>query len=203
MTSRLPALLLAATCACGGAAPREAAAPPPRGELPVTDRDPLPHTPPPSELALAGEPGALAAAGGEDQARRMLPALVEALRDGTEAGERRLVGLFEDEVGLVARPATTQPRATLVLRLVSHARRGVVPRDALAEDLFDLEGVRVERAARFFANRELPRTAQPTDLVVLVPVREPGRSSMRQLFGWTVNAHLLVRPGREPRIVAY
>lgn len=203
MRSRLAALLLVAATACGAAEPSGAALAPARAELPVTDRDPLPHTPPPSEPALAGEPGALAAAGGEDQARRMLPDLVDALRDGTEVGERRLVGLFDDEVGLVARPATTQPRATLVLRLLSHARRGVMPPDATVEDLFDLEGVRVERAARFFANRELPRTARPTDLVVLAPIHEPGRSPMRQLFGWTVNAHLMVRPGREPVIVAY
>ncbi len=202
MRSALPVLLAAATCACGGADPSASAAGAPRAELPVTDHDPLPHTPPPSEAALAGEPGALAAAGGEDQARRMLPALVDAMREA-DGGERRLVGLFDDEVGLVARAATTQPRATLIVRLVSHARRGAIPAEAAVEDLFELDRVRVERASRFFANRELPRTSRPTDLVLLAPVREAGRSPMRALFGWTTTAHLVVRPGRDPRIVAY
>ncbi|MBX3271558.1 MAG: hypothetical protein KF729_14930 [Sandaracinaceae bacterium] len=196
-----PIALACALCgACGAVAPASE-----RPRAPATDRDPLPYAPPPAEVALAGELSAVWAAGGEDQARAMLPALVDALRAPEQASERALAALFHDEVGLVNDPRAemTWPRTTVVLRLSSNARRGVVPADTPVSELFDLEGIVVSRAAQFFANGALPSTVMPTDLVVAAPILGPGRAAMGALFGWRGRAHLTVRPGREPRIVAY
>jgi len=54
----------------------------------------------------------------------------------------------------------------------------------------------------------VPRTAylfhelEATDLVLEVPLREPGRGPLRTILGWSVRGQLVVRPGRDARIVA-
>ena len=40
------------------------------------------------------------------------------------------------------------------------------------------------------------------DLVVEVPIHEPGRAPLRTLLGWHLRGQLVVRPGRDPRLVA-
>jgi len=201
-------LLLVACLAlgCGPGAPSADVAATGRMQLPATDRDPLPYTPPPTETAVAGGTVSLAAAGGEDQARQMLPALVRALRDVDEIGERELTQLFADQIGLVsARHASRpgRPRATVVQRMLIYARRSIIPQDAEVADLFDLRAIQVSRASTFFRGRELPSTVRLTDTVVVVPVLAPGRVPMRTLLGWVGRGHLVVRPGRDPRIVAF
>jgi len=171
--------------------------------LPATDRDPLPYTPPPE--AAHGETGttvALAASGGEDQARRLLPSLLRAVRD---ADERELEQLLADEVVVSnARRSrrSVQPRATVIQRLLIYARRSVLPADVRVAELVDLEHLEVQRAARHW-ERDMPEDVRPTDLVVEVPIREPGRAALRTLLGWHLRGHLVVRPGRDPRIVAW
>ncbi len=202
--TRIQLALLACSCAACGAATTPA--PLTRSALPTTDRDPLPYTPPPTETALAGDTVALSAAGGEDQARQMLPALVRALRDVDESGERELTQLFAEEIGLVAerhanRPG--RPRATVIQRMLIYARRSIIPQDAEVADLFDLRAIQVSRASTYFRGRELPSTVRATDSVVVVPILAPGRVPMRTLMGWVGRGHLVVRSGRDPRIVAF
>ena len=197
---------LSGAVACGAAEEQTPSSLVARSSLPATDRDPLPYTPPPTETAIAGDTVALAAAGGEDQARQMLPALIYALRDVNENGERELTQLFAEEVGLVAarhasRPG--RPRATLIQRMLIYARRSIIPADAEVEDLFDVAAIQVFRASVFFRGRELPSTVRVTDTVVVVPVLADGRVPMRTLMGWVGRGYLVVRPGRDPRIVAF
>ena len=136
----------------------------------------------------------------------MLPALIDAFRTARSDGDRRLTELFADEVGLVAsrhagRPG--RPRAPLIQRMMIYLQRSIVPEDTEVADFFDLGGVQVSRASVFFRHRDLPSTVRLTDSVVVVPILGPGRVPMRTLMGWVGRAHLVVRPGREPRIVAY
>lgn len=170
--------------------------------LPATDRDPLPYTPPPSTTeGHTGQTVALAASGGEDQARRMLPALLRAIRD---VDERELEQLLAEEITQVrvrrGRPAG-QPRSAWIQRILIYARRSVLPADARVSELVDLEQLEVRRAAQFWP-RDMPQAVRPTDLVVEVPIHEPGRAPLRTLLGWHLRGQLVVRPGRDPRIVA-
>jgi hypothetical protein len=192
-------------CACGTPAP--AAEPGDRATagrtLPATDRDPLPFTPAPGGEGHTGRTISLAASGGEDQARRMLPALLRALRD---ADERELESLFAEEVRAVdarrGRRGTARPRATLVQRMLIYARRSVIAPDADVDDLVDLSRLEVQRAAEHWRNRDVPESLRPTDLVVEVPIRDSARGALRTMLGWHLRGHLVVRPGRDPRIVA-
>lgn len=203
---RRPYALLILSCAalvaCGGPETEGPREPVRRAALPATDRDPVPYTPPTSTEARTGEVTSLSAAGGEDQARRMLPAFLEAMRD---ADERALGQLLGEEIGSVrarGRRHAASPRATLVQRIVLHSRRAQLASDTEVEQLVDLERLRVSRASEFWAGREMPRTVLPTDLVLEVPLLEAGRGPLRTLVGWSVRGHLVVRPGRDARIVA-
>ena len=170
------------------------------GAMPPTDRDPLPYTPPPSARGATGETVALAASGGEDQARRILPALLEAMRD---ANEPRLETLLAEElVQARSRTNSRQPRATIIQRMLIYARRSVIPADASADDLVALDQLTVTRAAQHYENREMPETIRPTDLVVEVPLRDAARGPLRTMLGWQSRGLLIVRPGRDPRVVA-
>lgn len=187
---------------CGSVPPREE---PPAvssaGGVPATDRDPLPYTPEPSTDARAGTTVSLAAAGGEDQARRMLPELLIAVRDGDE---RQLENLFAEEVVMLddRRRGGPRLRAEQVQRILVYARRSILAADADPEDLVDLSQVAVRRAAEFFDGEEMPERLRPTDLVVEVPVQDEARGALRTVLGWHLRGHLIVRPGRDPRIVA-
>lgn len=194
-------------CASCGPAPEPEPSIPARSsggpaQLPATDRDPLPYTPPPTTNGRAGEQVSLAAAGGEDQARRMLPSFLRAVRD---ADERELGQLLAEEVGSVRSRRARQsgrPRATLIQRILVYARRSILPPDVEVDDLVDLERLRVSRASEFWHGRDMPRVVLPTDLVLEVPLLEPGRGPLRTLLGWSVRGHLVIRPGRDGRIVA-
>lgn len=197
------ALLLASSCGSPAAQGGLRTAVAGRPSFPATDRDPVPYTPPPADAAHTGDTVALSAAGGEDQARQMLPALIRALRD---ADERALEGLFAEDVGEVeARRATRggRPRASLVERMLLYARRSIIASDAPVEDLLDLNEIRVMRASRFFQGRELPSGVRLTDLVVEAPLLEPGRTPLRTLLGWNGRGTIVVRAGHDARIVAF
>ncbi len=186
---------------CGPTSSSPAAVRPAAG-VPTTDRDPLPYTPAPSAEGRAGTLVSLTAAGGEDQARRMLPALLRAIRD---ADGRELTDLFAEEVGAVRARRASQPaqaRSGIVQRILLYAQRGLVPPDVEIGALVDLERLTVSRASDFWAGRDMPQVVLPTDLVLEVPLLEPGRGPLRTVLGWSVRGHLVVRPGREARIVA-
>ena len=202
-----PLLVTAALfgAACGPAPDVEEA--PSRGlaegdEVPATDRDPIPFTPTPSGPGMTGATVALAASGGEDQARRMLPDLLRAMRD---ADERGLEQLLADELSAVNSnrgPSNTRPRASWVERIMAYARRAAIPGDARIEELVDLETLEISRAVQFWRNREMPENVRPTDLVVEVQLLEPARGPLRSMLGWHLRGTVVVRPGRDPRIVA-
>lgn len=209
-TLSIALLSSASVAACGAASPgpsvdgpgvhEPTAAPSARG-VPATDRDPLPYTPEPSAEAEAGETVSLAAAGGEDQARRMLPALLIAVRD---ADERELDNLFADEVLSLDEHRRGGPRlrTELVQRILIYARRSIIAPDAEPEELVDLSEVAVRRAAQYFHGEDMPEQLRPTDLVVEVPLEDAARGPLRTVLGWHLRGHLVVRPGRDPRIVA-
>ncbi|MGE0791907.1 MAG: hypothetical protein AB7S26_39905 [Sandaracinaceae bacterium] len=201
MRCSLGALALAlGLAACGADAPHPA----PRAHartMPATDHDPLPYTPSPTERGRAGAPVALAAAGGEDQARRMLPAFLTAIRD---ADERELARLLSEELAVVQAQrgrGVAQSRATLIQRVLVYAQRSLVPTDAAVEELVDLENLEVRRARELWHDA-LPEGLLATDLVIEVRPLDAGRTALRILLGWGVTGRLVVRPGREPRIVA-
>lgn len=201
-----PSVLMAALLtACGAPAPagRASIEAADHDGFPATDRDPLPYTPAPvSEGVTTAGTVALAASGGEDQARRMLPALIRAVRD---ADERQLESLFAEEVASVdnhPRGGGAQPRAPLVQRILVYARRSTLPPDATVEELVELSALEIHRAARYWAGRDMPEQVRATDLVVEVPIRDAGRVPLRTMLGWHLRGHLVVRPGRDPRIVA-
>jgi hypothetical protein len=178
---------------CAGTAPR------PVASLPATDRDPLPFTPPPEPRGRTGETVALAAVGGEDQARRMLPELLVAVQAGDPRALETL--LAEELVLLQNRDAVARPREAVVDRIVRATQRASMPPDAPVEELVDLASVRVSRAAQAFAGRGLPPGIRATDVVVEVPLLDAGRIILRMLLGWHHEGRMIVRPGRDARIV--
>jgi hypothetical protein len=169
---------------------------------PPSDADPLPYTPGPGPAGETDRAVALAVSGGEDQARRMLPALLLALRDGDE---QRLAQLLADDLSYVhGDPTATRSRSGLVQSVSNQARRAALQPDLTVEQLVDLESVRVTRAAQYWQDRPMPTGLVATDLVVEVSVSEEGRVALRNMLGQAWNAHgaLVVRPGSDPRILA-
>lgn len=193
------ALAMGLLCACGAArVPPSAPA-----ALPPTDRDPLPFTPPPEPAGETDRTVALAASGGEDQARELLPALIRAVRD---SDARRLEQILAEELvalqGQGDRPLP-RPRAWLVERALALGQRQVIPPDAEVDDLVELASVQVGRVSQFWPAGSAPSGVRATDLVVEVQLTEQGRGPLRAIFSWHLRGRIVVRPGREPRIVAY
>jgi hypothetical protein len=184
-------LALTAGCAAAPAAPHDV--------FPTTDRDPLPHTPAPQAEGATGGTVALAAAGGEDQARRMVHALLSALRD---ADARRLDQLLADGVVRLRDTRRALQRAGLVQHVLDVARRGLIPPDADIGTLVDVDDLQVSRAAQFWHGREIPAALQPTDVVVEMRLLQAGRVPLRVSLGWQLRGYVVVRPGPDPRIVA-
>lgn len=171
--------------------------------VPVTDHDPLPYAPAPRAEGSTDEPVALVAAGGEDQARWMLHDLLMAMRDGDE---RRLEQLLADEL-LSPYPGEggrLRPRAAVIPQILTVSRRGLIQPDVQIGALVELDRVEVSRAARFFEHRSLPAGLRATDIVVVVPMRDEGRTPMRMMLGphWQLRGHLVIRPGQDARVVA-
>ncbi|MFK7991736.1 MAG: hypothetical protein AB8I08_37310 [Sandaracinaceae bacterium] len=190
--------------ACGPAAqpPPAQRTTPLRAGLPRTDRDPLPYVAPPRPRGQTGQTVTLLAAGGEDQARRMLPALLESLRDGDESGLESLLAPLVFQASRRRSNGAARPRAALVQRMLIYARRGVIPPGTPVADLVELEGIDVQRAVAAYPDGVLPELVESTDLVVEVPVRSAGRTPLRALLGWHERGRMVVRPGSDPRIVA-
>ena len=130
----------------------------------------------------------------------MLPALLDALRT---SDARRLEQLLAEEVTqLQGTQAAPRARGTLVERILRHARTAVIQPDAPIAELVDLESVEVERAARFYRSRAMPTGVRATDLVVRFRVLERGRGPLHAMFRWEHLGQMVVRPGRDPRIIA-
>lgn len=184
--------------------PRSAAGPRagPLVVVPDTARDPLPYTPPPSTRSRPGQPVGLSASGGEDQARRLMPEFLRAVR---AADEDRLMELLYDEVAHLDRSRArrrARPRSSLVRRILLYARRHPLPTDVAVRDLVDLSQLEVRPARERWSDGNLPSPLRGTDLLVSMPVREAGRLPLRFMLGWGLRGALVVRPGRPPRIVA-
>ncbi len=188
------AVLLAA-CA---SAPVERAS----SRLPATDRDPLPFTPAPEVEGQTDRTVALAAAGGEDQARQMLPVLLRAMRD---ADRSQLEAILAEQI--VEQQGHAEPelqsRGNVVERILAFARRSTLAPDVEVEQLVDLGSVTVVRAAQHWPAGNLPPGLRGTDLVVEVRVLEHGAQPLGLLLRWRSRGSLVVRPGREPLIVAW
>lgn len=183
-------------CGAGGAHPARASA------VPATDGDPLPFTPPPEPEGHTDRTVALAASGGEDQARQMLPVLLRAARDGDQHQLEQI--LLEEVVMLQGRGdrPLARPRSSFVEHLMHAARRSVIQTDVEVEEMVDLTTVRVSRAAEHYQGRSLPTNVRATDVVLDVNLLEAGRAPLRMLFLWQMRGRIIVRPGRDPRVVA-
>lgn len=188
---------LALALACGGATATETAGPPP------TDRDPLPYVPTPGPEGRTGGPVALALSGGEEQARRLVPSFLEAVRDQDET---RMRALLSDPLGALQRQArrghVTMTRSQLLQRVRIYSRRVPLSPDIPVGDLVNLAALRVERAAAYWSADALPGSLRATDIVVEIPIRDLGRPPLRMLLGWHERGVMVVRPGRVPRVVA-
>lgn len=197
-------MVCAVLIGCGGAAPASVdPSPVERAELvPPSDRDPLPYAPEPEAEGRTDRTASLAAAGGEDQARHMLPAFLSAVCEGDE---RRLEALLADDLAQVqshgrGHEAVSRPRSILVQRVMIQAQRAGLPPDVTVAELVDLVHVNVTRAAQRWEG-DLPNGLRPTDVVVEVPLEEAGRAALSPLLGWRIRGLIVVRPGRDPRIV--
>lgn len=197
MRASLTLLMLSVTLGCGGAVDAASGR-----SVPPSDRDPLHFTPTPATEGHTDEPVALAAAGGEDQARRLLPALLVAVRDADERGLEQL--LDTQVVSLLQnRSAAVRPREVVVQRLLLYARRSVIQPDVGVEELIELGSVQTSRAAQFFEGREMPEGLRATDVVLEVSVHDAARGALGAMFRWHARGAMVVRPGRDPRIVAF
>jgi hypothetical protein len=168
--------------------------------LPATDRDPLPYVPAPASSGTTDGTVALAATGGEDQARRMLRGLLRAIRD---ADERRLEQLLADQVLAIHPSERVQSRAECIRHLMEVGRRGLIQPDVEVEAMVDLANLRVSRASQLWQNRDLPAGIRGTDIVLEVPMRDEGRMALRMALFWQLRGYVVVRPGQDARIVGY
>lgn len=196
---RVALVFVLVLCGCGAATTEERSA---SSTLPATDRDPLPFTPAPEADGRTDRTVSLAASGGEDQARQMLPVLLRAIRD---ADQHQLEQLFADEVIQVqgqGERTQVRPRALVLERILAYARRTIIQPDVEVDEMVDLPNVQVSRAAQFWQGREMPPGVRATDLVVQAPLLDAGRAPLRAVLMWHLTGHMVVRPGRDPRIVA-
>jgi hypothetical protein len=191
--------LCALALGCGGNAPRPATF---IGERPATDtrfveRERAPHTPAPSD----GTPGnegdgiALAAQGGEDQARATALSLVLALLEGDVA---TLNQLFAERVTLIV-SGTIVARGELIERCVHEADALQYEPAARADAVVDVSTVEVRRAYDRLATRTLAPGIVAGDLLVTLPTaRIPNARLLRRV---ACLSDVYVRPGTHSEIV--
>ena len=172
-------------------------------ELPPTDRDPPPYVPPPVDRAHTGQAVGIATSGGFEQARSLAIRFVEAVRDGDRAA---LEEQLAETVGR-ARPRLVtphMPRAQIVEQLVEGPRRRFAPNaDTPIEQLIDANGITVSPLSQSEEAGELPEGLLPTDLDVAIPIGELGRRFLLHMLQWAPNGRLVIRPGVQPRILAW
>ena len=197
----VPGLAVALLVACGPSATSQSSTA--ATELPPTDRDPPPYVPGPTEEPRTGETVGIATSGGFEQARSLAVRFVEAVRDGDrQALEEQLA----ETVGRTRPRLLTphMPRAQIVEQLVEGPRRRFAPdADTPIEQLIDANAITVTPLSQSEDAGELPEGLLPTDLDVVIPIGEVGRRFLLHMLQWAPNGRLIVRPGVQPRILAW
>lgn len=200
-TTLFTLLLLASAGAngCGGAAvsaptrASSAAAP----TLPATDADPPTFAPAPSDDAATGTPVGVVVRGRDDDARRVVLRMLEALRD------RDVPGLEAVLADPLARAGGVIARSTLIAGMVRAAEANGVSRSSELTAIFDVPHALVEPLASRQDARRTSARYHDDDLLVSFPVRNPptGRRMSDLPFVRITVGELVVRLTPEPRIV--
>lgn len=197
----LVALAVSLQPACGGAG-SAVEAPRAEAELPPTDRDPPPWVPEPSDEPHTGRAVGVVTSGGLEQARAVTLRVVEALRD---ADRQALEEHLADPIGRI-RPRLLSPRiarAQIIAQVTApRHQQYAVGTDTPLEELIDADQIEVVPLAQHEQAAELPEGFLPTDLLVTVPIREPGRRFLGIVLQWLGEGRLVIRPGADPRVVA-
>jgi hypothetical protein len=206
VTGRSPAVFALALAACGGGA-----RPAVREPLPSTHRDPPSHVPRPvaspaasPTVEASGAIVGIAASGGEDQARELLVALVTAIREGDAPA------IVQISAPTLARAAIPQARPigapALAQQLVVQARLHQLRPDARFEDLVEPSSVRTEDVRAAFPGGVPPHLGAG-DVIVRFALTPLGRRAMGTFATTTSTGEargaIVVRPGEDPRIVAF
>ncbi|UJR80867.1 Tim44 domain-containing protein [Sandaracinus amylolyticus] len=170
---------------------------------PSTHRDPPAHVPAPESAPSTGELVGVVAAGGEDQARELLVALVTAIVEGDRETLEATLGeeVFHGGSLRAGRTRTRTSGSAFAGQLLTRARMTRLPPDARFEDLVEVESIRVEPIATSIAGEPLASELQPGDLVMHFELTSAGRDPLVDL---THEGHgaLIVRPGEDPRVIA-
>jgi hypothetical protein len=150
--------------------------------------------PRPGTSARAGDGVALAATGGEEQARSAAVSMVQALLDGDAPA---LGDLFAERVLLVL-TGNTQARAELIERCVREARALQYEPDARVDAIVELSAIEVRRAG-LAGDATLPPAIRASDLLVTLPA--PRGANAETLHHIPCLTALYVRPGTRSTIV--
>ena len=194
--SRRGVLLVFLASGCGSSPSLRA----PEAEI-VTDRDPLPYTPPPSAAPTTGQPVGIAVASRHEEARAVATQLLRAIRDGDEGV---LSALLADPV-LTVFPrlgAGARSRAELLERILRHPQRGLLTPETPIEELGDLAQLEVASLAQEESRGPMPSSFDESDLLVTFPLGPTGTRALRALIGWPSRGGFVLRLGTPPVIVA-
>jgi hypothetical protein len=163
-----------------------------------TSADPPPWSPPPGETAAAGRPAGLVVRGREDQARRVVVRMLEALRD------RDLGALEQLLADPLVRRGADRPRADVIAELVRGAEANLVGPGVEVSAFFAVAAAEVQPVGA--ARRQRPSSRlRDDDLIVRFAVTSTaGRRFVELPFvqGGAV-AEIVVRTGSEPRVVGF
>jgi hypothetical protein len=162
--------------------------PPARAFVPPA---PTPQEPPPGTDTFA-----LAAQGGDDQARRVVLALVQAM---LERDVHALGSLFAERVTVV-REGRRVARDDAARRCLRAGQRAAWQTETRAEDAVDMDSLEVRRADAVHATSGLPPGIRATDLFV-EPTLLPAFHAPGQRYARTCLDGIYVRAGHRPDIV--
>jgi hypothetical protein len=163
-----------------------------------THADPPPYTPEPSDQPTAGETTGIAASDARDQARAVVARFIDAVQ-ASDQGE--LERLFADPITPMGRrrEPRIQEREALIAFVLEAAQQQPGPAVGVQE-IANLRDLSVTPLSESYGE-DLPTGLAPTDLLVTFPVDPQGGRNLRAALGWLANGMMVIRPGRQPRIV--
>lgn len=192
-TLAIVAAVAAGAMGCGGASPQAN-----EPALALTDRDPPPFTPTPSDYTETGGVTAGRVSGNIDQARRVALEVFEAVRAADAAALRAMLSQRVVSPG-VDGFRRTRTREIVISQIVRAHRRTTQPRPA-ADQMLQLQQIDV-RPVRS-RNGALGSGVRPTDLMVTIPQTQDGRQQLPRWYNpWRGVVRVIVRPGQRAQVI--
>lgn len=148
----------------------------------------------------------LASGLGREQAQDLLVMLVEALiEEDAESLSRlldeRLLSAAATDGGDGPGPRTALLRDTWVRQMLASVHAARLPYATRPNAVLEAGSIEVELAGAFYPRDGLPREVLPSDVVVRFRVSAAGRRALSGLAPSGIGL-VVVRPGREPRVIA-